>query len=121
MPEALIIDACRATVQTTQLEPTEAVLVAGAGAHRLLLGALLVVAVVVVVARIDAALATRLLGAADVIRADGEASMTMDEAPEHSGYLERLRTSLNPDAFEEAWIAGRSMSQSDAVALAVAG
>jgi len=67
------------------------------------------------------ALATRLLGAADVIRADGEASMTMDEAPEHSGYLERLRTSLNPDAFEEAWIAGRSMSQSDAVALAVAG
>ena len=34
--------------------------------------------------------------------------------------VERLRSSLSPEAFDTAWAAGRSLSQADAVALAVA-
>lgn len=71
--------------------------------------------------RDDHDLAVRLLGAADAIREVAQASMAFDEEPEHAAYLERLRAAMAPAAFDAAWAAGRALSQSDAVALAVAG
>ena len=64
--------------------------------------------------------AARLLGAADAIREASGAQMAFDEEPEHAAYLERLRTAMAPVAFEAAWTAGRALSQSEAVALALA-
>ena len=46
--------------------------------------------------------------------------MAFDEEPEYLGSLERLRAALMPAAFEDAWAAGRALSQADAVALALA-
>ena len=65
--------------------------------------------------------AVRLLGAADAIREAAAALMAFDEEPEHVSSLARLRASMAPAAFEDAWAAGRTLSQSDAVALALAG
>lgn len=64
--------------------------------------------------------AARLLGAADVIRDVAEASMAFDEVPEYTESVERLRTSMDGATFDRAWADGRSMSQTDAVALALA-
>ena len=68
----------------------------------------------------DSDRAVRLLGAADAIREAAEASMAFDEEPEHAALLERLRAAMTPAAFEDAWTAGRALSQPDAVALALA-
>jgi hypothetical protein len=64
--------------------------------------------------------AVRLLGAADVIRDAAEASMAFDEVPEYLESVERLRASMDAETFDRAWTDGRSISQSDAVALALA-
>jgi hypothetical protein len=64
--------------------------------------------------------AARLLGAAETLRAAGDQPMAFDEAPEYDGFVERLRGILDPESFEAAWAAGRSMPQAEAVALAVA-
>lgn len=64
--------------------------------------------------------AVRLLGAADAIREVARARMAFDEEPEHAASLERLRQAMTPAAFEDALVAGRGLSQSDAVALAIA-
>ena len=68
----------------------------------------------------DFDLAARLLGAAEVIRIGPENSMAFDEIPEYDAAVDRVRASLTVDAFDAAWSAGRSLSQSDAVALAIA-
>ena len=65
--------------------------------------------------------AVRLLGAADALREVSHARMAFDEEPEHAAALERLRTVMTEAALEEAWAAGRALSQSNAVALALAG
>ena len=62
--------------------------------------------------------AVRLLGAAGAIREAADARMAFDEEPEHAASLERLRATMPPAAFEDAWTAGGSLSQPDAVALA---
>ena len=36
-------------------------------------------------------------------------------------FLDRVRAAMTPPAFDEAWAAGRALSQSDAVALALVG
>jgi hypothetical protein len=64
--------------------------------------------------------AVRLLGAADLIREAAEASMAFDEVPEYTASLDRLRASMDAATFDRAWADGRSMSQTDAVALALA-
>ena len=46
--------------------------------------------------------------------------MAYDEEPELAAYIERLRATMTTAAFEEAWTAGQALSQSDAVALALA-
>jgi predicted ATPase/class 3 adenylate cyclase len=66
------------------------------------------------------ALAVRLLGAADAIREAADARMAFDEEPEYVASVERLRAALSPAVFEDAWAAGRGLSQVDAVALALA-
>ena len=65
-------------------------------------------------------LAVRLLGAAEALRETADARMAFDEEPEYIAAVERLRAAMMPAAFEGAWAAGRSLSQADAVALAVA-
>ncbi len=62
--------------------------------------------------------AARLLGAAAAIRETSGARMAFDESPELTGYLDRLRSALDGEAFEAAWAAGRELPQADAVALA---
>jgi predicted ATPase/class 3 adenylate cyclase len=64
--------------------------------------------------------AVRLLGAAQAIREVGRSQMAFDEEPEYAAFLERARTAMAPTAFEEAWTAGGALSQSDAVAVALA-
>ena len=46
--------------------------------------------------------------------------MAFDEEPEYAAFLERARTAMAPTAFDEARTAGRALSQSDAVAIALA-
>jgi tetratricopeptide (TPR) repeat protein len=65
--------------------------------------------------------AARLLGAADALREAARARMAFDEEPEHAASLARLRVKMTDAGFEEAWTAGRTLSQSDAVELALAG
>ncbi len=64
--------------------------------------------------------AVRLLGAAESIREVGRSQMAFDEEPEYAAFLELARTAMAPTAFEEARTAGRALSQSDAVAVALA-
>lgn len=73
------------------------------------------------VEREDHDLAVRVLAAAETIREISRASMAFDEEPELAAYVERLRAAMTPAAYEAAWAAGRALSQSDAVALALAG
>ena len=47
--------------------------------------------------------------------------MAFDEEPEDNAAMERLRGAMAPAAFEDAWAAGRALSQPDAVALALGG
>ena len=42
------------------------------------------------------------------------------EEPEHTAAKDRLRNAMSAHAFADRWAAGRAMSQSDAVALALA-
>ena len=63
--------------------------------------------------------AIRLLGAADTIRDASGSRMAFDEEPEYDAALDRLRATLTPAGFEDGWAAGRALSQSDAVALAI--
>ena len=67
----------------------------------------------------DAGRAARLLGAADAIREASGQVRAFTEEPEQTSYVNRVRESLGAAAFEAAWAAGRSMTQADAVALAV--
>jgi predicted ATPase/class 3 adenylate cyclase len=71
------------------------------------------------VERGEPAPAARLLAAADGIREAANAGMAFDEEPEHAAALDRLHTTMGEAAFEDAWLAGRSMSQQDAVAAAL--
>ncbi|HET9613977.1 MAG TPA: hypothetical protein VFP22_04110, partial [Candidatus Limnocylindrales bacterium] len=64
--------------------------------------------------------AARLLGAAEVIRETANAAMAFDEEPELQRAVERLRSTLDAGTFAAAWADGRSMTQTDAVALATA-
>jgi predicted ATPase/class 3 adenylate cyclase len=64
--------------------------------------------------------AARLLGAAEAIREVADAPMALEEGPEHALFVERLHGMLEPLAFETEWQAGRSMSQAEAVAFALA-
>ena len=64
--------------------------------------------------------AARLLGAADAIREAAQARMAFDEEPEHAASIERLQTALAPVVFDDAWAAGQALSQTEAVALALA-
>ena len=68
----------------------------------------------------DADRAVRLLGAADAIRDMARSRMAFDEEPELAASLERLRAAMTSAAFENAWAAGRVMSQPDAVTFALA-
>jgi len=74
----------------------------------------------VAIARAEPDRAVRLLGAADAIREVSHAKMAFDEEPEHAASLERLRAEMTNARFDEAWTAGRALSQSDAVELALA-
>ena len=47
--------------------------------------------------------------------------MAFDEEPEHAAALDRLHATMTDAGFGEAWTAGRALSQSDAVELALAG
>jgi non-specific serine/threonine protein kinase len=63
--------------------------------------------------------ATRLLGAAQVLReAHGETDTTV-EPGEHEAELATLRAALGDNRFEAAWAAGRAMSPDQAHSLAV--
>jgi predicted ATPase len=64
--------------------------------------------------------AVRLVGAAAAIREIAEARRAFEEEPEHAGHLERLRRALTTAAFDDGWAAGHGLSQSEAVALALA-
>ncbi len=75
----------------------------------------------IAVERGDAARASRLLGAADGLRAASHARLAFDEEPEFARFVERARAAVSPTAFEAAWAEGRAMSQAEAVALARAG
>jgi predicted ATPase len=65
--------------------------------------------------------AVRLLGAAEGIREAADAHMAFDEELEHATAKDRLRAAMTAPAFADGWAAGRSMSQVDAVALALEG
>ncbi len=62
-----------------------------------------------------------LLGAAEAIRDAAGSRMSFDEEPEYAAYVERLREAMPASELEAAWSIGRSLSQADAVALAVGG
>ena len=47
--------------------------------------------------------------------------MAFDEIPEWEGFVDRLRAALPTAEFASAWAAGRAMSMTDAVALAMEG
>jgi len=47
--------------------------------------------------------------------------MTSLERVAYDAEIERLRATLDEDAFESAWAAGRSMTTDEAVAFALAG
>jgi predicted ATPase/class 3 adenylate cyclase len=61
----------------------------------------------------------RLFGAAEAMRQVADAPMAYDEEPEYAAYVDRGRMGLGPAGFDAAWQAGRSLTQTEAVALAV--
>ena len=65
--------------------------------------------------------AARLLGAAETLRELAGAAMLSYERAEYDAVVARLRASMDGDAFDLAWAAGRTMSVGDAVALALEG
>lgn len=65
--------------------------------------------------------AARLFGAAAALREVAAAEMTSLERVAYDAEIERLRATLDEDAFESAWAAGRSMTTDEAVAFALAG
>ncbi len=68
----------------------------------------------------DAARAARLFGAADVSRRELGLTLSAAEEEELDPLLTRLRDSLGPQGFSEAWEAGRAMTLEQAVEYALA-
>jgi predicted ATPase/class 3 adenylate cyclase len=65
--------------------------------------------------------AVRLLGAAAAIRDAAGAQMAFDEEPELAAVIDRLRAAVATETFDAAWAAGRTLTQAEAVALALGG
>jgi hypothetical protein len=63
--------------------------------------------------------AARLLGAADALREVAGAGMLTIERSEYETELSALRMALDPEAFTTAWTEGRSLTEDQAVALAL--
>jgi predicted ATPase/class 3 adenylate cyclase len=63
--------------------------------------------------------AVRFLGAADAIREAADARMAFNEEPEYAASIDRLRATMSAAAFDDAWSAGRAISQAEAVAFAL--
>lgn len=64
--------------------------------------------------------AARLLGAAEIMRAQLSVAGARDEPVYYGRGLEALRTALGKQAFAAAWAAGQALSREEAVALALA-
>ena len=73
----------------------------------------------IALARDDTDRATRLLAAADDLRDTASAHRMPDEAMDFETAVARLRSEVDPQAFERAWAGGRSMGAGDAVAFAL--
>jgi predicted ATPase/class 3 adenylate cyclase len=63
--------------------------------------------------------AIRVLGAAAALREVAGARRSFDEDPEFDAVLARLHEAVPPAAFDAAWAAGGTLSQQDAIALAL--
>ena len=73
----------------------------------------------IALARHDTDRATRLLAAAEDLRDAASAHRMPDEAIDFETAVARLRSEVDPQAFERAWASGRSMGAGDAVAFAL--
>ena len=71
------------------------------------------------VARNDSGRASRLLGAAEILRERAAAAMLNFERAEYDRLVNQLRGAIDPAVLAAEWTAGRSMSMEEAIRLAV--